>query len=409
MTVRHEDDVVRQHLQAVLKSAPIGLIAFDPNGVCFMAEGRLLSGDDIPRWLVGSQLGKIGAHFGLDCGSYLDRAVNGETVVLESTVDGLVLECRFEPVRSGNDVIGGLVIVTDVSELVALRRAARIAHDDARPHDDAGSRQPLHQRDIAADLDAAFRLGELRLRYQPIVRLADDQVIGAEALVRWQHPIRGLLGADKFVPVAETTGLIVPIGQWAIEEACRHARWCRQIEGLEDFEVAVNVSARQLTDDHVVDVVQHALDANDLPAAALGLEVTETMLLADEDQARETLARLHDLGIRLAIDDFGTGYSSLSNLRKFHFDALKIDRSFVAGLTADDGEDAMIVDAVVTLAHSLGLGVVAEGIETREQATLLLELGCDHGQGYLWGRSLTPELLAPHAGRRRRGANPTRA
>ena len=190
-----------------------------------------------------------------------------------------------------------------------------------------------------------------------------------------------------------------------IQQACNDVSEWRQVAGFCDVAVAVNVSARQLNDDDITRAVRDALAANSLPAAALTLEITETALMGDEEQAKATVGQLHELGVRLAIDDFGTGYSSLSNLRKFHFDTLKIDRSFVAGLAGDETEDVAIIAAVVALAHSLGITVTGEGVGTLEQARKLAGLGCDHGQGYLWGgpcRSAScPEPdLAPRRGRR---------
>ncbi|HEY2813103.1 MAG TPA: EAL domain-containing protein [Acidimicrobiales bacterium] len=277
---------------------------------------------------------------------------------------------------------------------VALNRAKEKDRGRIELFDNDARLRAVHRLEIENGMRAALRLGELRVHHQPVVRLRDGRMVGTEALVRWQHPTRGLLAPDEFIPVAEDAGLIGAIGQWVIEESCRRVRDWRQRAGFEHLAVAVNVSARQLNDDHIVETVRRALELNDLPAAALGLEVTETALMADEAQARSTLTQLHEIGVRLAIDDFGTGYSSLSHLRKFHFDALKIDRSFVAGLAEDDGEDAAIIAAVIALARSLDIRVIAEGVETIEHARKLANLGCHNGQGYLWGRPLPPEQLA---------------
>jgi EAL domain-containing protein (putative c-di-GMP-specific phosphodiesterase class I) len=232
--------------------------------------------------------------------------------------------------------------------------------------------------------------GELRAFYQPIVRLSDGAMVAAEALVRWNHPERGLLEAATFVPLAEETGIIVPIGAWMLEEACRQAAlWPANGKAPA---VSVNLSARQLGRPDLVDAVHAALSKSELDADRLWLEITESTLMEDADAAVDALERLRALGVHLSVDDFGTGYSSLAYLRRFPVDFLKVDRSFVAGLGRDD-EDSAIVEAVVSMAHSLRLSVVAEGVETSEQLARLRDLGCELAQGFYFAAAVPSAAL----------------
>jgi diguanylate cyclase (GGDEF)-like protein len=240
--------------------------------------------------------------------------------------------------------------------------------------------------------------GELRALYQPIVRLADGAMVAAEALVRWEHPERGLLEASQFVPLAEETGIIVPVGGWVLDEACREAvSWLGNGDAPA---VSVNLSARQLSRADLVDTVDAALRNSGLSPDRLWLEITESVLMEDADTAVSVLERLRALGVHLSVDDFGTGYSSLAYLRRFPVDALKVDRSFVAGL-GQDAEDSAIVEAVVSMAHSLRLSVVAEGVETDEQLARLKELGCELAQGFLFAAPVPPSALDPLGARSR--------
>ncbi len=236
---------------------------------------------------------------------------------------------------------------------------------------------------LEASLRRAVERGELRVYYQPEVELRTGRMVGVEALVRWQHPERGLISPAEFVSLAEDTGLIVPIGRWVLEEACRQGRqWlaCRR-RGASRFLISVNLSARQFAQPDLVEQVRQALQHSGLRAAHLRLEITESAVMADAEPAARTLRALKELGVTLAIDDFGTGYSSLSYLRRFPVDTLKIDRSFVAGL-GKDKHATVIVSAVVALAHTLDLAVTAEGVETTEQLARLRAVGCDRAQGF---------------------------
>ncbi len=239
-------------------------------------------------------------------------------------------------------------------------------------------------------LHGALDRRELCLHYQPVVDIEADAAVAVEALLRWEHPGQGLVGPNRFIPVAEESGLIIPIGTWVMEEACRQLRRWRQ-QGVVDA-VEVNLSARQIDHPALVSVVEDILSATGVPPARLTLEITESALMKDAAAALEVLQALKELGCTLAIDDFGTGYSSLSYLQRFPLDILKIDKSFVDSLGGDPG-GAAIVGAVVSLAHSLGLQVIAEGVETVQQLEQLHELGCDLAQGYLFSPPVPAAVL----------------
>nr|WP_231134563.1 EAL domain-containing protein [Motilibacter deserti] len=233
---------------------------------------------------------------------------------------------------------------------------------------------------------------EFRLVYQPIVSLPTGRLVGVEALVRWQHPEEGLLPPDRFIPLAEETGLIVPIGAQVLQDACRQAREWSTGDGP-GLTVSVNLSPRQLGDPLLPDIVRSAIARSRVHPSAIALELTETAVMEDIAASEATLHSLKELGVRLYVDDFGTGYSSLSYLHRLPVDELKVDRSFVARM-GTAGRDAQIVGAVVSLAHSLDLVAVAEGVETREQALELKALGCEKAQGYHFGRPLPPERIS---------------
>jgi len=248
------------------------------------------------------------------------------------------------------------------------------------------------QFEVEAALRLALSRGELLLHFQPKIDIASGRMVGAEALVRWAHPTRGLVPPDEFIPLAEERGLIVPIGRWVIQAACRQIRDWR-LAGFVAPPVAVNLSARQFASDSLVDDLVDALTLYGVAAVELEVELTESVLMADPERANEVLQQLHAMGVRIAIDDFGTGYSSLSYLKRFPAQTVKIDRSFIRGLPSDQ-DDTAITQAVIAMAHSLGLGVVAEGVETVEQLELLRKLGCDQAQGYLLGRPVQASDLA---------------
>jgi diguanylate cyclase (GGDEF)-like protein/PAS domain S-box-containing protein len=240
---------------------------------------------------------------------------------------------------------------------------------------------------LKTDLQFALSRGEFALMYQPVVDLETTEVRGVEALLRWHHPRRGLVGPTEFVPLAEDTGLIVPIGRWVLEQACLQARVWREARDGKGLEMSVNLSGRQIDDPGLVGDVRRALDESGLDAALLTLEITESVLMRDAEPAIDVLRRLREIGVRLAIDDFGTGYSSLSYLRRLPVDILKIDRSFVAVIDAGPDE-AALVRSIVSLGRSLRLETIAEGIEQPGQLAELRSFGTLLGQGYLFAKPL---------------------
>jgi diguanylate cyclase (GGDEF)-like protein/PAS domain S-box-containing protein len=262
----------------------------------------------------------------------------------------------------------------------------------------------IQRLELEQDLRKALERGELVVYYQPKIELGTGALCGFEALLRWRHPRRGLLGPAEFIPIAEETGLIVPIGLWVLREACRTLRsWLDELAGHRRLEVSVNVSARQFRQPDLVDKVAEILAETGLPPERLQLEITETVLMEDRRAALSVLERLKALGVGLKIDDFGTGYSSLNCLSEFPFDSLKIDRSFVLHLGQDD--DALeVIKAILSLGETLRLEVVAEGIETATQLEALQELGCRFGQGYYFAAPLDPESAHAYALRLREPA-----
>jgi diguanylate cyclase (GGDEF)-like protein/PAS domain S-box-containing protein len=252
--------------------------------------------------------------------------------------------------------------------------------------------QAAHAFALEADLRGAAERGELVLHYQPKIDLATGRLRGVEALVRWQHPTRGLLPPGDFIALAEESGLIVPIGRWVLDAACRQLRaWSDA--GLEAPRCAVNLSARQFGSESLLDDVRDSLQHSELAADMLEVEITESLLMANPERANLTLNELHALGVHIAIDDFGTGYSSLAYLKRMPAHTVKLDRSFVSGLPADR-DDAAITQAVIALSHSLSMQVVAEGVETDAQLDFLRRVGCDQAQGYLIGRPMPAGQLA---------------
>jgi len=242
------------------------------------------------------------------------------------------------------------------------------------------------------DLHGALERGEFELHYQPKVEAGTGCVNGAEALIRWRHPEQGIIAPGDFIPLAEDCGLIIPIGEWVVREACRQARsW--QKEGLPALRVAVNVSASQFRQDDFLEMVRGALDAAGLEPRHLELELTESAVMTNPEESTAMLEKLSAMGVLVSVDDFGTGYSSMSYLRRFPIDKLKIDRTFVKDL-ASRPEDASIVQAIISLAHSLRLKVVAEGVETSDQLRALREMNCDQYQGFHFSPPLPAEEFA---------------
>jgi diguanylate cyclase (GGDEF)-like protein/PAS domain S-box-containing protein len=274
----------------------------------------------------------------------------------------------------------------------AMYRAKELGKARCEVFDMSMRERAVERLDLEGSLRGALDRGELKMLYQPQVELATGRITGAEALIRWYHPERGLIVPPAFIPIAEQTGLIVPIGAWVVEESCRQAaKWAQTAD--RELSVSVNVSPRQLAAGDFPMIVENALAETGLDPRLLCLEITESAVLADPEAATETLQHLKSLGVRLAIDDFGIGYSSLAQLKALlPVDTIKIDKSFVDGLNVSS-EDTAIVDAVLRLAAGLNLSAVAEGVETSEQVEALLELGCVLSQGFHFARPQPPEEL----------------
>jgi len=237
----------------------------------------------------------------------------------------------------------------------------------------------------------ALERKEFRLVYQPKFQAPSGPVVGFEALLRWHHPQQGVLSPDLFLPLAEKTGLIVPLGDWVIDEACRQLSEWRE-QGHTEWTIAVNLSTLQFEHSALVETILGTLSRHNVPPEQLILEVTETTAMSNPDESVRVLTELSDAGVKASIDDFGTGYSSLLYLKRLPACELKIDRAFVREL-GQEGEDATIVSAIVALARTLNLKVVAEGVETAEQQAFLTELGCNTLQGYLLGKPVSAETI----------------
>jgi EAL domain-containing protein (putative c-di-GMP-specific phosphodiesterase class I) len=262
------------------------------------------------------------------------------------------------------------------------RGRARLELHDAAQRARVAARVQMEQ-----DLRQAIEGDELWVAYQPI-HLAGGGIAGAEALVRWSHPVLGFVPPAEFIPLAEESGLIGVLGARILRDACRQVVHWRGTTPMAELRLSVNVSARQVTAPGLVDTVRSALAASGLPPEALWLELTEGLLLESSDGTIETLQALRGLGVNLVLDDFGTGYSSLGYLRRYPIDVLKIDRAFVDDLGGAGNGDSAIVEAIVAMAHALGMSAVAEGVETSGQLVRLTELECDYVQGYHLGRPL---------------------
>ena len=252
--------------------------------------------------------------------------------------------------------------------------------------------QGKERMQLEADLRHAIEDEQLLLHYQPQVNVQNGQIMGVEALVRWQRPDGKTVFPDQFIPLAEETGLILPLGEWVLQEAC--AQWAQwQTKGI-TIQLSVNLSAKQFHANNLVQFVKDTLKSHDMEGQYLVLELTESVVMDKPEQAVGTLGQLINLGVKLAIDDFGTGYSSLSYLKRFPLHELKIDRSFLKDMT-NNPEDHALVSAMIYLAHEFNLKVVAEGVEKQEQLTMLASLNCDEYQGYFFSRPVSAQDLAP--------------
>jgi diguanylate cyclase (GGDEF)-like protein len=344
----------------------------------------------------GDTLGRFGAdEFAVVC-----DGVEGEHDV------GLIAE-RIAQALADPVLIGGREVFVSASIGIGLSsgkrgrqdaedlvRSAEVALDRAKEHggsrwelfDPDMQRRALRRLEMEHDLYRAVERDELLVLYQPQVRCDDGVLAGVEALVRWRHPTRGLIGPQEFVPLAEETGLITAIGAWVLEQACREGHAWADLRPDDPLKVSVNLSVLQLTQPDLVGEVTSVLRDAALPPHELCLEVTETTMMRDPGATLATLLELKRLGVQVGIDDFGTGYSSLAYLSRLPIDLLKIDRSFIVSL--DTPDNSRIVSALISLSHALGLTVVAEGVENAAHVTALTELGCDIAQGYLFGKAL---------------------
>lgn len=304
---------------------------------------------------------------------------------------------------AAEDVVSGRPVDDCVAEVPGAAHTGAAAVESARtegdladalhvPRSEVTSAPVPHDR-LVEDLRRGLGNDELVVHFQPVIDLTDGRPVAAEALVRWQHPDKGLLAPAEFIVAAEDSGLIIEVGEVVLREACRAAaRWAKAGGTRSTFHVAVNLSARQLTRGGLVDAVRRALTDSGAAPRNLVLEVTESAVMFDVDEAVHTLQELRALGVGIAIDDFGTGYSSLTYLKKFPVTTLKIDRSFVSGL-GRDSDDAAIVTSVISLARAMGLDCIAEGVETEDQRLVLEVLGCGFGQGFLWSPAMDIEAF----------------
>jgi diguanylate cyclase (GGDEF)-like protein/PAS domain S-box-containing protein len=371
----------------------------DVNDSLGHAAGDLVLAEMAGRLAGAVRVGDTVARFGGD-----------ELVIVRETTDeeetsrfaARLLDCMTEPMdlEDGSELfisacIGAAIARPGVSaeDLVgeadaALYRAKDRGRSAIEFFDEDLRSRARSRVDLGAALRRALERGELFLVHQPVVTLGNVTLRGSEALIRWAHPERGVISPLDFIPLAEETGLIVPVGEWVLSEALRQiSMWRRRYPLTGDYAVSVNLSARQLASPDLVAAVASALASSAVPANSVYLEITETTLLSQVASNLDTLRLLRDLGVHLSVDDFGTGYSSLSYLRQLPIDSLKIDRSFIDGLGVDS-HDTAIVEAVIGLANVLELDVVAEGVETRGQLELLREMGCRTGQGFLFSEPL---------------------
>ncbi|WP_432519930.1 putative bifunctional diguanylate cyclase/phosphodiesterase [Kineococcus sp. SYSU DK006] len=399
------------HLDAALAGGrtDVGVLVVDLDHFAVVNESLGTAAGDELLLTVAARLGAAVRE-----GAVVARLSADEFAVVERCEDveaarGLaerLLEALTAPV-----VLAGLEVVASASIGAALSpsgpgAAQRVLHDAAvavqrakargrgrvEVHDPTRTGAAADRLRLLGELRRGIADGQLRLHHQPQVRLRDGRLVGVEALVRWQHPVRGLLAPVEFIELAEQSGLVRELGAWVLDAAVAQAAGWARDPGCATVEVAVNLSTRQLTDPGLVEAVTAALERHRLPAHLLVLEVTETSLAADPDAAAATLVALKQLGVGVSVDDFGTGYASLTYLQRFPVDELKIDRSFVTGLGASDGDTA-IVRACVQLAQALGVRTVAEGVESEQQREALAGMGCDVVQGYLFSRPVDADAV----------------
>ena len=306
--------------------------------------------------------------------------LNGRQIAASAS---LGVECPG-PHAAADDVLGNADLAMYAAKDAGKGRVARF--------EPAMRAQLVERVELGAELALSLERDELFLEYQPLVELDTERITGVEALVRWQHPTRGRLAPDRFIPLAESNGFIVALGRWVLETSCMQLRRLQDVAGDPDLQMSVNVSTRQLADPDLPRYVRAAVDAAGIDPTRLTLEITEHLLLDDGELMQRRLQALKEIGVHLAVDDFGTGYSALSYLRTFPIDVLKIDRSFVSGIDRDP-ERARLVRSIVEMGHTLCLSVVSEGIEEAGEAALMREFRSHYGQGYLFSRPVDATTL----------------
>jgi diguanylate cyclase (GGDEF)-like protein len=321
-----------------------------------------------------------------------DRVLGGLGQPFDVNGRELHVRCSMGIAKTDSDTDGADQLLRNAD--LAMYRAKAAGRGGFERYNPEMHSELVERVQLESDLRRALENGELFLHYQPTFELAVGQLVGAEALARWRHPSRGLVSPTEFIPIAEATGLIRPIGAWVLQEACRQAAVWQHAHPRRDrtLTLSINLSGRQLQHPEVVSDVADALRGSGLPPSSLVLEMTESVLMDDNEKVLTILRKLKELGVRLAIDDFGTGYSSLSYLHRFPVDILKIDRSFVERLSRMS-DDAELARTVVRLGQSLQLVTVAEGVEDHAQFLALRRMGCDIGQGFYFGRPMEPEQL----------------
>jgi len=311
--------------------------------------------------------------------------VHGKTFYVSASI-GLAFASGDDPTATAE------VLVRDAD--TAMYQAKDAGRDSVAVFDESMRDRMAERVELERDLHFALQLQQFHLVYQPIVRLPRGQVVGMEALVRWSHPTQGVIPPAKFIPLAEESGLISAIGDWVLEEAVGQlAAWRRQMPEMADLYMSVNLSGAQLHDDDIVKRVAEVLQIHRLDGESLCLELTESVVMEDPAAAAMILGGLRELGVRIAIDDFGSEYSSLAYLKRFPTTILKIDKSFIDSLSKADAADATLIATIVAMAQALGIGTIAEGVETPVQAARLTELGCDVVQGYLFSRPVGADRL----------------
>ncbi|MBT6031983.1 MAG: EAL domain-containing protein [Kordiimonadaceae bacterium] len=361
---------------------------------------------------VGDKLLKIVAERLLECAREVDtvaRLGGDEFAIVFSNIEDenniiVIADRIIDSIQQPAEINGNIIQIgtsigisfynNDADSPEELIRMADVAlyqaKDDGRRiyrlYDPLMDAETKAQKEMEVDLNKALENDELFLHFQPQFDAIDNKMVGAEALIRWQHPEKGMISPYTFIPIAEVSGIIIPIGQWVLNTACLAAKsW--QDKGLPKIRISVNISARQFQAENFVSTIEEAINISKLDPRWLELEITEGMVIQNTDNVVTKLEELKKLGVYLSIDDFGTGYSSLAYLKRFPVNTLKIDQSFVRNIH-EDQDDAAITDAVIRLGHSLGLTIVAEGVETEEHVQILRDKGCDVFQGYYFCRPI---------------------